>query len=747
MRMSFSVKLSLAIIILSVGTTATSMAFFYSYTEHSLWQLMRGRLHDLGHTGTFLFGEEERDIIKELKSDVLASNGRLTADRLELGEGEFRSSLSRTQQKEFQSRPDFQKLVVALKKIRAGSGRYLHKLGSIEAGFSNDEGVLLNFVYLMVELDESPDRQVVMTLADTFYEDVDENGNGEIEPDEVGNPIGNLYGTPDDIFRAPFRDKQIHVSEGWYEDQWGRAISAAIPILDEQGDVIAILGMDYLFDNESNILDTLRYYAFAAVVASVLLSLVLSIYVARLLNKPLIKLREGADRVSARDFTFEVDIKNKDEFGLLANAFNTMVNQIRDYASGLEELVKERTADLEKANEKILKLNDDLKEENIRLGAEVSVARKLQEMVLPKEKEMKSIVGLDIAGYMKPADEVGGDYFDVQFSDPERIKFAIGDVTGHGLESGVVMLMVQTAVRTLQISGVTRSEDFLRTINSAIFKNMERIRSDKNMTLSLLDYDGHGNFYLTGQHEDVLILRRTGEIEQIDTTDLGIPIGLAEDISDFTSQRHVYLEEGEILFLHTDGITEAENIHGEQFGLDRLSALVGGYRDLSSDEIKGLIIDHLNRFIGDNKVYDDITLLVIKRSTRDAQVRESLFSVTVDPDQAGEIRAADIAVLFHDLCTGVSRQSGSAELGEKTLTEIIGSFVEFAEDSSSLFIDIIHDIDDQIKLSLSLQGLGDAEASLFALEARIKQLLPFHDFELSEYESVIVLSIGIGECL
>lgn len=747
MRMSFAVKLSLAIIILSVGTTATSMALFYRFTEDSLWQLMRGRLSDLGHTGTFLFGEEERHIIRDLTADVLASNGRLTADRLDIGEGEFKSSLSRSQQQEFHHRPDFQKLVVALKKIRAGSGRYLHKLGSIENGFINDEGTLLNFVYLMVELDESPDRTVLMTLADTFYDDVDENGDGEIQPEEVGNPIGNLYGTPDEIFRRPFIDKQIHVSESWYEDQWGRAISAAIPILDENGQVIAILGMDYLFDNESNILDTLRYYAVAAVAASVILSLVLAIYVARLLNKPLISLREGAERVSARDFSFEVNIRNKDEFGLLATAFNSMVKQIRDYAAGLEDLVRERTVDLEKANQKILKLNDDLKEENIRLGAEVSVARKLQEMVLPKEKEMKSITGLDIAGYMKPADEVGGDYFDVQFSDPERIKFAIGDVTGHGLESGVVMLMVQTAVRTLQISGVTRSEDFLKTINRAIFKNMERIRSDKNMTLSLLDYDGHGNFYMTGQHEDVLVMRRSGEIEQIDTTDLGIPIGLAEDISGFTAQRHLYLEEGEILLLHTDGITEAENAKGEQFGIERLSALVSAYRDLSSDEIKGLIVDHLARFIGDNKVYDDITLLVIKRSARPAQSSESLFSVTIDPSQVGDVCAEDVASLFQDLCSGISRQSGSAEIGEQALTDILRAFLAYLPESSSLFIDILRDEDDEIKLSLSLQGLGDAEATLFGLESRVKALLPFHDYELSEHESVIVLSIGVGEFL
>ncbi|HCA97976.1 MAG TPA: hypothetical protein DEP38_26245, partial [Cyanobacteria bacterium UBA9226] len=105
-------------------------------------------------------------------------------------------------------------------------------------------------------------------------------------------------------------------------------------------------------------------------------------------------------------------------------------------------------------------LNEKLKAENIRLSAELEVTRKLQKMILPKQEELDAIEELEIAGFMEPADEIGGDYYDV-FSENGRVKISIGDVTGHGLESGVVMLMTQTAVRTLQESNQTDPVQFL----------------------------------------------------------------------------------------------------------------------------------------------------------------------------------------------------------------------------------------------------------------------------------------------
>ncbi len=277
----------------------------------------------------------------------------------------------------------------------------------------------------------------------------------------------------------------------------------------------------------------------------------------------------------------------------------------------LEDKVIERTAQLAEANEEISTLNELLKSDNLRMSAELDVTRQLQQKILPRNKELQAIPNLEIAGFMEPAEEVGGDYYDVLNYDG-RIKIGIGDVTGHGLEAGMVMLMVQTAVRTLLVNNETDYIKFLNTINRIVHDNVERMRTDKNLTLALLDY-ADGVLRISGQHEEILIVRANGEIERIDTIDLGFPVGLEMDISDFIMEAQVQLNSGDGVVLYTDGITEAENMANEQYGLDRLCEVVSQHWQQSAEEIREMAINNLREFIGEQKVFDDITIVVIKQ--------------------------------------------------------------------------------------------------------------------------------------
>lgn len=277
----------------------------------------------------------------------------------------------------------------------------------------------------------------------------------------------------------------------------------------------------------------------------------------------------------------------------------------------LEDKVKERTAQLAAANQEISTLNEKLKAENLRLSAELDVAKKLQEMVLPKPAELEKIAGLDIAGYMEPAAEVGGDYYDV-LSSQHGVKIAIGDVTGHGLESGVLMMMAQTAVRTLKESKETDPVRFLDVLNRTLYGNIERMKLEKNMTLAILDYTD-GLVKLSGQHEEMIVVRVDGMIEKFETGDLGFPIGLEEEITDFISHTTVTLNSGDVVVLYTDGITEAVNLDKEFYGLDRLYQIVLENRHYSARKIQQFVIDDLRQFIGNQKVFDDITLVVFKQ--------------------------------------------------------------------------------------------------------------------------------------
>jgi serine phosphatase RsbU (regulator of sigma subunit)/CheY-like chemotaxis protein len=266
---------------------------------------------------------------------------------------------------------------------------------------------------------------------------------------------------------------------------------------------------------------------------------------------------------------------------------------------------------LSDANQQITTLNERLKAENMRMQAELDVARRLQQMVLPTKKELERIDGLDIAGFMEPADEVGGDYYDV-LEHNGRVKIGIGDVTGHGLESGVLMLMVQTAVRSLLISEITDSEVFLNRLNRIIYENVQRMNSDKNLTLSLLDYQ-NGILQITGQHEYVLRIDKESSVEVIDTFDLGFSIGIEDDIADFVSHKEISLQPGEGIVLYTDGITEAQNPDKKMYELERLCEVIRRNGHLSAKEIQEAVIADVRQYIDTQKVYDDITLLVLKR--------------------------------------------------------------------------------------------------------------------------------------
>ncbi|MEM7336592.1 MAG: HAMP domain-containing protein, partial [Chloroflexota bacterium] len=228
-------------------------------------------------------------------------------------------------------------------------------------------------------------------------------------------------------------------------------------------------------------------YGLGALVGFLVLATMISTRFSNNITSDLRTLVLAADKISDHNFDVEVDVQSQDELGQLGNAFGIMTQEIKDYTENLEAKVADRTYDLQKANDEIKSLNAMLRDENGRLSAELEVAQQLQQMVLPSDEETANVKDLDIAGYMKPADEVGGDYYDVlQVGD--SIYLGIGDVTGHGLSSGVVMLMAQTAYLTLSQTGETDLKKILAIMNQVLYQNIIRIQENKNLTLSLIQY-------------------------------------------------------------------------------------------------------------------------------------------------------------------------------------------------------------------------------------------------------------------
>jgi phosphoserine phosphatase RsbU/P len=262
-------------------------------------------------------------------------------------------------------------------------------------------------------------------------------------------------------------------------------------------------------------------------------------------------------------------------------------------------------------NSKLEIYADRLKDESLRLQAEVNIARKIQTMVLPSRQEIAGIDELDISCIMRTADEVGGDYYDV-IKIGDTVTIGIGDVTGHGLSSGIIMLMAQTVVRTLAELRITDTRRFLCLVNKVLFANIRRIREDRNMTLAIVSYS-KGSCAVAGQHESVVVQRAGGYTEVIDTLGLGFYVGLMEDVEDHVKSATFSLAPGDFILLYSDGITEAMNPAGEQFGLARICECARRYSALGAEKILAKTMKDLYNYMAETGIEDDISLVVVKQ--------------------------------------------------------------------------------------------------------------------------------------
>ncbi|MDB6174028.1 MAG: response regulator receiver modulated serine phosphatase [Chthoniobacteraceae bacterium] len=360
--------------------------------------------------------------------------------------------------------------------------------------------------------------------------------------------------------------KTTQVTPHPYTDIWGTYYGGYAPFYDSAGNVVGTVGMDLeLSSFKARMLPITR-----AVYISMGVGLALALFCGALVY---------FSRVRIARITYQLEVDRL----LLANA-----------------------------NAEIKDLNQQLKGENIRMGAELDVTRRLQMLTLPKEEELRDAADqLQIAAIVKPANEVGGDYYDV-IRDKNNVRIAIGDVTGHGLESGMVMLMAQTAMRTLIDAGIKEPTAVLPAVNRTLYRQIARIGCDRNMTLALIDYH-NGQVTVCGQHEELIVVRANGEVERVDTCALGFYVGMIEHIDDMVATAELQLQPGDLLVLYTDGIPEAAAPDGSLYGLDRLCNIVRDARTQSAQQIKDLVISDVESYIGTQTIFDDITLVICKR--------------------------------------------------------------------------------------------------------------------------------------
>jgi len=277
----------------------------------------------------------------------------------------------------------------------------------------------------------------------------------------------------------------------------------------------------------------------------------------------------------------------------------------RSYASNdADRALLERS--LELTSQEMQELYARIADERDRLQRELEIAMVLQTSLLPQSDSHPLF---DISAKMIPASEVGGDYYDI-ISTGDHCWFGIGDVAGHGLRPAMIMLMLQSIVAAMVRADPTVSPSaVLAAVNRALWDNIrKRLHTDEHVTCSLLDCSTTGKVRYAGAHEDILVVRVNGRVEQIETP--GAWLAAVPEVATMNVDRQLTLSPGDMLVLFTDGITEAMNAAREQFGLERVISAVQRMRKDDVTAITDEVLGEAKEFM--ERQADDLTLVVAR---------------------------------------------------------------------------------------------------------------------------------------
>ena len=248
----------------------------------------------------------------------------------------------------------------------------------------------------------------------------------------------------------------------------------------------------------------------------------------------------------------------------------------------------------------LLELRDKLA-----LKSDLEVARQIQFGLLPFEPFERD--GIAICAAMRPANTVGGDYFDVIELGPGRIAVVIGDVAGKGMPAALLMALLQGSLRTLITAGF-RGPELISKLNEHLFAN---IPSNRLITLFYGELEmGSGTLrYVNAGHNPPYLLAADGQTERLTAT--GMALGIVPSAA--FEERQAHLDPSDRVFLYTDGVTEAESLQDVDYGEPRLEAYLAAARGAGDRELVEGVRAAVMAFCGSAPPRDDMTLMVVAR--------------------------------------------------------------------------------------------------------------------------------------
>lgn len=308
-------------------------------------------------------------------------------------------------------------------------------------------------------------------------------------------------------------------------------------------------------------------------------ALATGIVLTRTITRAVAELYDATLRVRRGDFTHRIRVHQRDQLGELAESFNEM-------STSVSQLIEEQSR-------------------RQRLENEISIAREVQEQLFPRS--LPVLPGLQLAAVCRPARVVSGDYYDFIQLSPSSVGIALADISGKGIFAALLMASLQAALRsTAALDGKDGTAGLVTRLNSHVFKNTS---DDRYATFFYAVYDSDTKMltYTNAGHLAPFFVTESG-VQSLDTG--GTVVGLFEDYP--YTQGTLKIEPGSLLVAFSDGLTEPENVYGEEFGMQRLKDEILRQRTIPAQRLAENLIAAAEQWAGTPEQADDITVVVAR---------------------------------------------------------------------------------------------------------------------------------------
>jgi sigma-B regulation protein RsbU (phosphoserine phosphatase) len=241
---------------------------------------------------------------------------------------------------------------------------------------------------------------------------------------------------------------------------------------------------------------------------------------------------------------------------------------------------------------------------------DLEIAREIQNWLLPNQPP--TIPGIDIAFQTRPANTVAGDYYDVfmrpgQTREQDRVLIAVADVAGKSIPAAMLMATFQASLRSLSVTQ-SSLQDLITSVNRYACTNSQGGLRFTTAFLAELDPSTRALTYINAGHNQPMLCRKSGMLDRLDAG--GLPIGISTDVP--YQSGSVVLSPGDWLVIFTDGVVEAVNTANEEYGEQRLLAVVAGAAETTPADMMQRILTALDVFVGNTPQHDDVTCLLVK---------------------------------------------------------------------------------------------------------------------------------------